>query len=272
MDNPDDRLDPQALATTAETAAVAELAYTDADGKPRIEPLIPLPLDGAPAFALPYAREELARDLERSPQVALTFSDSRRAYVGWTPLAVKGRVEVTPDHEGDLFADKLLYWELRKFPPARGIIGSLLLRRDNWWYMPRLIVRFTPTEAPRPAARRTGDEHGVLAYGNGASLFSTTVRVDDWDTDKVALRTYLPEAVLPEGIPAALLYHDFSVPDRELHVSLLLTGRLENSWLSVDSRTGSRELGKLPGLITRWRAQKDLEKRCKAGLKRRGVN
>ena len=156
VDNPNDGQDLQILATTAETAAVAELAYTEAGGKPRIEPLTPLPLDGAPAFALPYACTGLAHDLEESPQVSLTFSDSRRAYVGWTPLAVKGRVEVIPDPEGDLFTEKLLYWELRKFPPSRGLVGSLLLRRDNWWYVPRLIVRFTPTEKARPAAAVPG--------------------------------------------------------------------------------------------------------------------
>ena len=270
VDNPNDRLEEPTLSTTAETAAVAELAYTAADGNPRIESLTPLPLDGSPAFALPYSRTELARDLERSPQVSLTFSDSRRAYVGWTPLAVRGRVEITPDSEGELFDEKLLHWELRKYPPSRGLISSLLLRRDNWWYVPRLIVRYTPTEDPRPAARRTGDESGVLAYEDGASVSSTTVRVNDWDAEKVAVYQTSPEVTLPEGLPAALLYHDFSMPDRELSASLLLTGRLENGRLSVESRTGTRDLGKLPSLIARWRAQKDLERRCKAGLKSRG--
>ena len=150
--------DQQTLRTSAEMAAVAELAYLDDDGGLRIEALTPLILDKEPAFALPYSRTDLAYRLEKSPEVSLSFSDSRIARVGWSPLAVEGRVEVVPDTGGDLFLEELLSWELRKFWPSRQLIGSLVLRRDNWWYVPRLILRFTETETPRPIARRTGPE------------------------------------------------------------------------------------------------------------------
>lgn len=259
--------DRQTLRTSAEMAAVAELAYAGEDGAPRIEPLTPLPLEGEPAFALPYSRKDLARRLEASPRVSLTFSDSRLARVGWNSLTVEGKVEVIPDLEGDLFLEELLYWELRKFWPSRQLIGSLVLRRDNWWYLPRLIARFIGNETPRPVVRRAGPNHGVLAWKGGDGITSDTVRVDDWDSERPSVSPLSPGEPLPSGVPAALLYHDFSVPDMEQRASLHITGRLENGRLRVRDRSGSRELGKRPGIISRWRAQKDLERRCKAGIR-----
>ncbi|CAN5744698.1 hypothetical protein BH23ACT11_BH23ACT11_30070 [soil metagenome] len=263
--------DQQTLRTSAEMAAVAELSYLDVEGAPRIVPLTPLLLDGELVFALSYARTDLAHRLEESPQVSITFSDSRLARVGWSPLAVEGTIEVVPDTEGDIFLDELLCWELRKFWPSRQIIGSLVLRRDNWWYVPRLILRFTETETPRPIARRTDPDHGILAWINDeGAVNSETVRVADWEADSPVISTLSQDLPVPGGVPAALLYHDFSVPDMERRASLLLTGRRDNGRLSVSERSGSRSLGKRPGIIARWRAQKELERRCKEGLKEEG--
>lgn len=263
--------DLQTLRTSAETAAVAQLAYRGPDGTPRIEVLTPLLLRKEPVFALPYARADLARALEESPQVSLTFSDSRLARVGWSPLAVEGEVEVVPDPEGDLFLEEPLYWELRKYGPSRQLIGSLVLCRDNWWYVPRLILRFTETGTPHPVARRTGPDHAVLAWRDRGDIFSDTVRVDDRDSERPAVYPLSHDGSLPEGVPAALLQHDFSIPDMEQRAALLLTGTLSGGRLSVTRREGTPTLGKRPGIIARWRAQKDLERRCKAGLKSRGA-
>ena len=259
--------DLQTLRTSAEMGAVAELAYSDSDGSPRIEPLTPLLLQKEPAFALPYSRIDLAYRLEKSPQVSLTFSDSRLARVGWSPLAVEGRMEVTPDVEGDLFLEELLYWELRKFWPSRQLIGSLVLRRDNWWYVPRLILRFTETESPRPITRRTEPDHVILSWKTDDGIASDTVRVEDWEAERPPATPLSPDATLPDGVQAALLHHDFSVPDREQQSSARLSGRLENGRFSVARREGPRTLGKRPGIVARWRAQKDLERRCREGLK-----
>lgn len=258
--------DDQTLRTSAEMAAVAELAYIDEDGSPRIESLTPLTLEKEPVFALTYDRVDFAHKLEKSPGVSLTFSDSRLARVGWSPLAVEGRIEVLQDAEGETFLDELLPWELRKFWPSRQLIGSLVLQRDNWWYLPRLILRFTEFETPRPITRRTDPHHGILAWKTTEGISSDTVQVEDWEADRPTIISQAPNTALQAG-PAALLYHDFSVPDREQQAILHLSGRLENGRLSVASREGSRTLGKRPGIVARWREQKELEKRCRAGLK-----
>jgi len=259
--------DAQTLTTTTEMAAVAEVAYRDRDGAVRLRPITPLLLRGEPAFTLSYADSGLARELAASPRTCLVFSDSRFAYVGWSPLAVEARVEVAPDPEGDLFREELLHQEVRKFPPDRQLIDSPLLQRENWWYLPRWIVRVAEAKEPRPLVRRADPDHGVLAYYEGGALTAETVLVEDWDADRIPVRLPGgPGPPLAQGSPAALFYHDFAIPDMDPRVSFLATGRLENGRLSVAERSGSRVLGKRPGLLTRWRAQRDLERRCKAGL------
>ena len=260
--------DLQTLTTTTELAAVAAFAFIGVDGTPRVEPVTPLLLDGDPALTLPYARSDLARETTASPQVALLFSDSRLAYVGWNPLTVTARAELVPDPQGDMFREKLLDQELRKFPPDRELIGNLLLQRENWWYLPRWIVRLVQVGEPRPVARRSGPDHGVLAYETGGVLAAETVRVEEWDAERIPLRPLATDTSLPaEGVPAALFYHDFALPDMDPRTTFLARGRLENGRLSVSQRSGSRTLGKRPGLLTRWRTQRDLERRCKASLK-----
>lgn len=260
--------DRQTLITSTELAAVAAFAHIGADGTPRLMPVTPLLLDGVPAFTVTYARLELAREIAASPQAALVFHDSRLAYAGWSPLTVATGVEVVPDPDGELFCEKLLDQELRKFPPDRQLIDSPLLRRENWWYMPRLIVRLVETGEPRPIARRETSDHGVLAYVSGEGLTADAARVEDWDADRIHVRL-LGDESLRKSSPAALLYHDFAVPDMDPRTTFLATGLLENGRLFVTRRSGSRLLGKRPSLLTRWRGHKDLERRCKAGLKER---
>jgi hypothetical protein len=263
--------DRQTLTTTAEVAAVAAVAYVGPGRVPAVEPVIPLLLGGDLAFTIPYAFSDLAREISASPRIALVFSDSRLAYVGWNPLCVAGRAVVTADPEGKLFRAELLHGELRKFPPDRQLIGSMLLQRENWWYLPRWIVRLAEPEAPRPVARRSGPDHGVLAYEAEGLLTAETVRVEDWTADRIVVGSshrgsHGGSPLLPERVPAALFLYDFAVPDMDPRTSFLATGRLENGRLSVAERRGSPTLGKRPGLIARWRAQRNLQRRCKAGI------
>lgn len=263
-----DVYDSQTLATTADLAAVSVLAHIDSDGAPRLTPVTPLLLEGDPAFTLTYADSDLAREISASSRASLVFNDSRLAYVGWTPLWVEVSVQVFPDPEGELFREELLTQEVRKFPPARTLIDSPILQRENWWYMPRWIVRVVDAAEPRPIARRESADHGVLAYDESGALEAETIQTGDWETDRIAIRPLSSRGVpLPESAPAALLSHDFSVPDMDPHATFLATGRLENGRLSVKRKEGTHDLGGRPGLIARLRAQRHLERSCKAGLK-----
>lgn len=225
-------------------------------------------MDGEPAFTLTYAESDLAGEISRSPEVCLVFSDSRLAYAGWKPLTVRATVEVVPDPEGETFVEKQLLWqELRKFPPARALADTPLLRREYWWYVPRFVVRLGELGEPAPAGRRAGEEHGVLAWDVGEGLAAETVRVGDWEAGRVPVTPLTQGSEdLPDGTPAALSSHDFEVPEMEQRATFLATGRLTNGRLEVEDRSGGRKVGKRPGLFARWRALKEFERACKAGL------
>ena len=264
--------DGSELLESARKAAVAELAFLGPEGLPDARFVTPLLLDGEVAFTLTYAEAELARRLETSPDVCLTFSDSRLALAGWKPLSVPGRLSVTRDLAGDLFSDELMHQELRKYPPGRRLANSILLRRENWWYLPRFVFRLAPTGEARPVGRRSDPGHAVLFWREGGDLLSDTVSVagETLEGERVEVASLTGEE-LPSG-PAALFFHDFSVPDLEQRASFLARGRLAGGAaggrFSLESVRGRRELGGRAGLLARWREHRAFERACRKNVQR----
>src|SRR5918999_3174677 len=132
--------------------------------------------------------------------------------------------------------------------------------------MPRWIVRVVEAGEPRAVARRTGADHGILARKAGQAIAADTVRVEDWDADPIVVEPHSDEGLASGTFPAALFFHDFAIPDMDPRTSFLITGWLDKGRLSVTQRTGSRELGKRPGLLARWREQRHLDRLSHAGL------
>lgn len=262
-----DRSSISEMESSARTAATAELAYLDGEGRVRARPVTPLVLDGNPAFTLACSDAALAEELRRSPEACLVFSDSRLALVGWKPLAARVRLEMTPDLEGELFREELLTEELRKYPPDRKLLDSMMLRRENWWYMPRFIFRAADEIGElHPVEKRTSPNHSVLAWGDGdGGVSADTVEVEDWEGEKISTKS-LAGRNLPASNNAALLRHDFTVPDMEQRTSFLAVGTMNNGRFSLGGSEGERELGSPPGLIRRWREFRNLRKRCIAAI------
>ncbi|MGI8650486.1 MAG: hypothetical protein ACR2KW_08930 [Rubrobacter sp.] len=268
-----------ALLTSAKTAAVAELAYTAENGKSgelqgrtqeriRARTVTPVVLDGDPAFTLTYADADLAQHLARNPEVCLTFTDSRLARVGWRPLGVTARLSVVPDIEGELYCDELMHQELFKFPPGRKLSNSLILRRENWWYLPRFILKLEATSDAIPLTKRSPENHAVLFWnetGANGDLTCDTVAAEDRGRDGIFVRS-LSGRELPASGMASLYTHDFSIPDLEHRVSFIASGRLQDGRLAVESREGRRDLLNAPGLLARWREYRNFERRCRAQI------
>lgn len=263
-----DRSPLDGIESSARTAAVAELAYLDGEGRVRARRITPLVLEGDAAFTLAYSDAGLAEELRKSPETCLVFSDSRLALVGWRPLAARVRLEMAPDLDGELFREELLTDELVKYPPDRKLLDSMMLRRENWWYMPRFIFRAVEVGEIRAIERRTSPNHGVLAWKEDEGISADTVHVDEWGEERISMKS-LSGRDLPASDNAAFHRHDFTVPDMEQRTSFLATGAMNNGRLSVESREGGRDLGNPPGLIQRWREFRGLRKRCKAEVERR---
>lgn len=241
-------------------AGLAELVWRSPDGgPPDVLGVVPLLLGDQPAVALSWAYEDQARAAAASPGAALVLSEPRLAGRAWTPLVASGRLTLVEDGDGDLFTDQLLDQELRKHPPARALADSPLVRREHWWYLPRLVL-LLETERVEPVGRRDGPLDAVLAVDDGG-LVVQTVRVADWDAPELDLAGG-PAA---QG-PAVLVGQEVSVPDAERWTVHATTGRYADGRLTEVHPPPTRALEPVPGLLARVRRQRALERGCVRAL------
>jgi hypothetical protein len=181
---------------------------------------------------------------------------------GWEPVAVVGKPRLIEDPDGVFVAEKILSQELRKFPPSRAFVDSIMLRTENWWYVPRLIIVLDRVTAIGVVARSTADQ--VLAVRGSDGLFVDTVSVQDSGADERQV-TSLRDQTAPPG-PAVLLGHDFSEPDLERWTPWVTRGHLSDGVLHVDERPDRTSLEPVPKLRERYRRHRELKRACIAEL------
>lgn len=242
---------------------MAELSWVTPTGRPDALPATPLLLGEQPALAYPYAYAGLAREIAAAPAIALTLSEPRMTGSGWRSLTAIGHATLVEDPEGELFRERLLREELRKYPPSRALADSLILQRENWWYLPRLIV-LLDLRSSTWVAPRTAEAHQVLTVWDGDRLHVDTVTVADAGADRLKLAGLSGRPAV-DG-PAALLGHDFSVPDLERWTPWVTRGNLTGDVLSVTDRPARTTLEPNLSLRQRYRRQRELEKACRATL------
>ena len=244
-------------------AGVAELLWRDPGAPPRATGVVPLVLDGRPAVALPWARVDDAREVAASPDAALVLSEPRLAGPSWRPMVLSGRCTLIEDGEAEVFPDRLLAQEVRKYPPSRALVDSPLLRRENWWYLPRLVLVMDVVSA-EPGTARSGPDDAVLAVDDDG-LLVRTVRVADWAADPLRL------AGAPATVsgPAVLVGQEISA-DAERWTVHRTIGRYADGVLTDVVPAATRELERTPGLLTRVRRQRALEKACVSALRAAG--
>lgn len=245
-------------------AAIGELAWLDPTGRPDAHPVTPLLLGDEPAVAYPYADLELARRVAAAPAVTLVLSDDRMTGRGWRPAAVTGRPRLVEDRDGAIFTDQLLDQELRKYPPARTLIDSVLLRREHWWYVPRLIVALEVTAVAPVGTRRDGTGE-LLSVADQGRLYVDTVSRHDDGPRHLRLAS-LAGRSLATG-PAVLLGHDFAVPDLERWTPWTTRGwSAADGLFTVEERPDRTTLGPPLGLRHRLRRHRELSRACRRAL------
>lgn len=252
------------LASAVRTAGLAELVWSGGeDAAPQAIGVVPLLLGDSPAVALPWAYAEQARAAAAAGSAALVLSEPRLAGPSWQPLAAVGRLTLVEDGEGELFTERLLDQELRKHPPARAFADTALVRREHWWYLPRLVLLLEPSRV-EAVGRREGPLDAVLVV-DGDGLQVSTVRVQQWDTDPLTLSGG------PAGSgPAVLVGQEVSVPDAERWTVHVTKGRYVDGRLVDVVPAPTRELEPVPGLRARVRRHRDLERACVKALRAEG--
>ena len=195
---------------------------------------------------------------------ALVLSEPRLTGQAWEPLVVHARTTLVEDGDGELFRSQLLEQEVRKHPPSRALVDSPLLRREHWWYLPRLVLLLEPVSAHRTPVRE-GPDDAVLAVDDGG-LHVGVVRVEDWSRDPLELTGGPAER---RG-PAALVGQEVAVPDVERWSVHRTTGTYAAGRLSVTPPVPDRRLEPVPGLRARVRRQRTLERACVRALRHAG--
>ncbi|MCZ2837110.1 hypothetical protein [Modestobacter sp. VKM Ac-2985] len=253
-----------ALSTAVRAAGVAELLWRSDGRSPGALGVVPLWLGDRPAVALPWAQVEAAHAAAAGGEAALVLSDPRLAGPGWQPLVATGRLTLVEDGDGSLFTEQLLDQELRKHPPSRALADSPMLRREHWWYLPRLVLLLDPLDVV-PGGRRDGPADAVLAVDDDG-LHVRTVRVTDWDADPLEVTGAPPGA---RG-PAVLVGQEISVPDAERWTVHVTSGHCADGRLTGVRPAERRALEPVPGLRVRVRRQRALERGCRQALRAAG--
>ncbi|MDQ3628087.1 MAG: pyridoxamine 5'-phosphate oxidase family protein [Actinomycetota bacterium] len=269
MDSVDDLVD------ASRNAGVAELCWSDPQGSPRATAIVPLEHEGRPALALHWSQWPAVRELAASPGVAWVLSDRRLAQRDWQPGVGLGRVRLVVDQDGSVFTDSMLDQELRKHPPSRAFADSHVLRREHWWFLPRLILVLEPTAVHGIGERTDADLQGVLAVGSGGGDLSVdTVALDPASVNAVldtpVTCTSLGRRPAQRPGAAVLLRHDFSVPDLERWGRAVTSGRWDRAGLRAVERpvaVTAPTLPPAPGLRHRLRRHRELERECRRALR-----
>ena len=251
-------------------AQLGEIVWDRADGLgptsgPDAMVVVPLTDDGTPCVALPFAHLEAAESLQRAGMAVITVSDPSLCR-GAQPVQARVRVTRHDDTDGAHFeASKMLLQELAKHPPSRRRIDSIILRREHWWFMPRILLRLEPLSDASPLL--AGD--GVLGVRTSSGLEVTTATITERRHEAVLIDTAQRTDLTG---PAVLLSHGAEPPDLEVHWADRWHGALAQGQLTVADHESDGRRGGAPRLLQRVREEWLLERRCRAGLRSVGVD
>ncbi len=248
------------------SALVVEVCWLDAAGRPAGMPATPLLLDDVPCLALPYSWRDRVADLRASPEVAFAVTDARSLPAETSGIAVFGTAGVVEDLDGSVFADELLEQELVKYPPSRVLADSVLLRRENWWWLPRLIVRLDGMTRTAELTPRDDASRQALLVRDDPGLRVDTVAVERREEQRLLLRSLDGEDLRGDTGPALVLGHDHTT-DFERWEPWSSSGHLRGAELLVEQSSGQPGAPLSPlRLLERIRRQRALEKACRRGI------
>lgn len=248
----------EGLAVTVGASSLAAACWVDAEGRPQARGVVALLREERPVLAFTYADERVAREISRSSSVALALSEPRSTGDAFRPTLAVARPTLLEDPIGDVYVAELVTQELRRYPPSRLYADSPLLMREHWWYLPRLVVELEVEQVEPLPARADGLDHLLVVADAGRPVVRAAgirARTDD----RLELDV---EGEAPVAGPAVLFGQDASFPDLEQWSQWSYRGSWDGSVMVVAEAPAHPGLGRPPGLLRRWRRQRDLQRRC----------
>jgi hypothetical protein len=245
-------------------APVAEVSWMVA-GLPRVRGVLPLAGEQGPVLAFPYADAAVARSVGSSAEVVLTLTDPHRTSAAYRPLLLRCIPHLEEDREGDRFCGELLTQELRRWPPSRVLADSMLLRRENWWWLPRVLVDLEVRDVEWFALRELPEDHVLAVAGDRLEVAVARVPASA-PTGPGGLRSVEVVHGTPGPGEALLFGQAVSFPDAERWGQWSWEGTWDGAALDVRSAPEASGLPPAPGVLSRWRRQRALERACRQGL------
>lgn len=258
-----DRVAPVAadLLEAVRSSSLGVLCWASATG-PRCRGVVALDRHDRPALAFTYADAALAREVAGAPDVILALAEGRGTSPRFRAVLARGSARLVEDPTGVLFQRDLLEQELRRCPPARALADSPLLRREHWWFLPRLIVELeVRTVEPLSPLTAAHDHLLVVDGADGTEVQPAAVR------ERVSGSLLLDVTGAAAGPGRAALFgQDAAFPDLERWSQWTYTGAWDGGHLRVDHEPDRTGLEPVPGLLRRWRRQRALERRCREAI------
>lgn len=255
----------ESLSEVVAASSLCEVFWTGRIGPPSAAGAILLWWDDQPAFAFTFASVERAYALARATSVCVTLTEPRSTTARFTPLAIHGHARLVEDPDGTVFTEHFLTQELRRYPPSRAYADSLLLRRENWWYLPRLIVPIE-IDAIRPIAERTdAGDHVIAVSTQSGNLQPLIVGLEPNATKTSATLTPLNDHEIPDG-PAVAIGQDASFPDLEQWSTWTFRGRTTGDTLVLTEQPHRYGRIRVPSLWQRLTLHRRFARACRSGL------
>ncbi|MFD6950074.1 MULTISPECIES: hypothetical protein [unclassified Nocardiopsis] len=251
------------LATAWRGSSAGELCWLTADG-PAAVPVVPLFVD-QPCVALPLAH---LPEIDSLPDRAAFCVSAPTGPEGPT-LVATGTISVSLDPRGTEFGGDLVEQEVLKHPPSRLRVGSLMARKENWWWMARALVRLTGVDGVRGLPARTRAEDAVLVRERDSDVRVDVVTARDWTAGPGRDVELWPRdgGDLAGRDERALVMGHHASPDFERWERWTRTGTLVGQTLRVTGADGGPDPDPRPyRLLERLRNHREVERACRAGV------
>jgi hypothetical protein len=261
---------PAVVRGVLDASSLAEVSWRATSGPasggvPQVRGVVALADGETPVLAFTWANEGPARSIAAAPEVVLTVTEPRSTGAAYRPVLLRGRPRMVEDPTGDLFCAGLLEQELRRYPPSRVYADSVLLRRENWWYLPRLLVHIDP-DSLEPISERAPAGH-LLVVDDGDRLAVTVATPAGGSAGRSEPRLALDLAGRAPGPGSAVLFgQDASFPDLEQWSQWGWRGFWDGGSLQVTEAPSTTGLEPVPGVWQRVRRQRALAKACQRAL------
>lgn len=252
-------------------ALTCEVAWLAAGGQVGAVAAVPLEWEGLLCVALPYSFAANVASLREARTVVFSVTEPMRRAGEQARGFAAGTARVVDDVSGETFQRQLLTQELLKYPPSRVLADSMLVRRENWWWLPRIIVTMSRVDRSGELAVRSDPSRAAMLLRPEAAGLAVDIvepaEYADWRAPRVRLcKSDGTELGGVDG-PALAFGHDYSKPDLERWEPWSVRGTLRGDELLVADREGEPGASLRPlGLFQRMRRQRALERACRQGI------